>query len=242
MELIIIGHILGDFYFQFDKMAENKKRSVWYMLLHCILYTLVMGIIIFCFDGDIKRDVIIALVIGGSHLVVDILKVIFDKIFSKSKHVNFIIDQVVHIIMLLCTCNYYDIYIDEYSYIADMLPEGISLMKMTAIIIAVLICWKPAAIFVPIIARYIANDDEDIDNDNRDDPKTGTWIGILEREIILILGLLGQYGAIGFVLTAKSLARYKQLEEKDFAERYLVGTLLSALIAIGCVAICSMIK
>ena len=49
----------------------------------------------------------------------------------------------------------------------------------------------------------------------------GSWIGILEREIMLLLALMGQYGAIGFVLTAKSLARFKQLENKAFAEKYL---------------------
>ena len=48
---------------------------------------------------------------------------------------------------------------------------------------------------------------------------------------------MGQFGAIGFVLTAKSLARYRQLETKSFDEKYLVGTLLSTFIAIVCVAI-----
>lgn len=70
--------------------------------------------------------------------------------------------------------------------------------------------------------------------------RIGSLIGILEREIILMLGLMQQFGAIGFVLTAKSLARYKQLEDKDFAEKYLVGTLLSAFIAIGCVILCNL--
>ena len=49
---------------------------------------------------------------------------------------------------------------------------------------------------------------------------------------------MGQFGAIGFVLTAKSLAKFKRLENKSFAEKYLVGTLLSAFIAIMCIAIC----
>ena len=43
---------------------------------------------------------------------------------------------------------------------------------------------------------------------------------------------MGQLGAIGFVLAAKSLARFKQLDDRDFAEKYLVGTLLSVLIAL----------
>ena len=46
----------------------------------------------------------------------------------------------------------------------------------------------------------------------------------------LVLG--GYGGAIGFVLTAKSVARFKRFEDQGFAERYLVGTLLSVSIAL----------
>lgn len=66
------------------------------------------------------------------------------------------------------------------------------------------------------------HDDICIDSD-----KVGQAIGILERIVIIILGLLGLYSSIALVLTAKSLARFKQLENKEFAERYLVGTFLS---------------
>ena len=43
-------------------------------------------------------------------------------------------------------------------------------------------------------------------------------------------------------LTAKSVARYKQLEDQTFAEKYLVGTLLSAVISIACVGIYNYFK
>ncbi len=49
----------------------------------------------------------------------------------------------------------------------------------------------------------------------------------------MILVGAGQFAAIGFVLTAKSVARYEKLKEQDFAEYYLLGTLLSTLNAIA---------
>ena len=49
-------------------------------------------------------------------------------------------------------------------------------------------------------------------------------IGKLERLIIAMLVIYGEAGAIGFVLAAKSLARYKQFEDQDFTEKFLVGT------------------
>jgi hypothetical protein len=65
-----------------------------------------------------------------------------------------------------------------------------------------------------------------------DDLRVGRLVGVLERLLIFGLALGGHYGAIGFVLTAKSIVRFKELENRQFAEYYLVGTLLSSLIAL----------
>ena len=62
--------------------------------------------------------------------------------------------------------------------------------------------------------------------------KAGNIIGKLERTIIAIFLLNNQFGLIGFVLTAKSIARFKQMEDKNFAEKYLIGTLTSFLIVL----------
>lgn len=60
----------------------------------------------------------------------------------------------------------------------------------------------------------------------------GRAIGVLERAIALTLVLQGQYGALGLVVAAKSLARFKALENRDFAEYFLIGTLASLLVAL----------
>jgi len=61
----------------------------------------------------------------------------------------------------------------------------------------------------------------------------GRIIGVLERAIALTLVLLGQYGALGLVVAAKALARFRGLEQRDFAEYFLIGTLASLLVALG---------
>jgi hypothetical protein len=60
----------------------------------------------------------------------------------------------------------------------------------------------------------------------------GRAIGVLERAMALTLVLLGEYGALGLVVAAKSLARFKNLEDREFAEYFLVGTLASLLLAL----------
>jgi len=60
----------------------------------------------------------------------------------------------------------------------------------------------------------------------------GLMIGILERFILFLMVLLGHWGALGFVIAAKSIARFKELDEKGFADYYLIGTLSSVLVAL----------
>ncbi|HXF99586.1 MAG TPA: hypothetical protein VNL69_02325 [Bacteroidota bacterium] len=61
----------------------------------------------------------------------------------------------------------------------------------------------------------------------------GEWIGILERLITLTFVLTGSFTALAFALTAKSIARFKELEDKEFSEYYLLGTSASLLVAMA---------
>ena len=60
----------------------------------------------------------------------------------------------------------------------------------------------------------------------------GSAIGIIERLLISALVLAGGLLAIGLVIAAKTLARFKQLDDRDFAEYYLLGTLASVTFAV----------
>lgn len=60
----------------------------------------------------------------------------------------------------------------------------------------------------------------------------GRAIGSLERALAFTLVLLGQDAAIGWIIAAKAIARFKALEEREFAEYFLIGTLASFLLAV----------
>jgi len=63
--------------------------------------------------------------------------------------------------------------------------------------------------------------------------RTGRVIGFLERIFIFVFVLLQQYAAIGFILAAKGVVRYPDFKNRTFAEYILIGTLLSALMAMA---------
>ena len=62
--------------------------------------------------------------------------------------------------------------------------------------------------------------------------QVGATIGVLERLLIVTLLLVGADAAIGFVIAAKTIARFRLLDDRDFAEYYLLGTLASVSVAI----------
>lgn len=65
------------------------------------------------------------------------------------------------------------------------------------------------------------------------DPPMGRAIGVLERLIIVTFVLVGAWAGIGMIVAAKSIARFRELEQRAFAEYYLVGTLASVLVALA---------
>ncbi len=62
--------------------------------------------------------------------------------------------------------------------------------------------------------------------------RIGAAIGALERLLIVAFILGGAEVAVGFVIAAKTIARFKQLDDRGFAEYYLLGTLASVSVAI----------
>lgn len=67
----------------------------------------------------------------------------------------------------------------------------------------------------------------------KDSPKKiGHYIGIIERLLIVIFIVQGIPQGMAFLIAVKSLTRFKQFENKQFAEYYLIGSLFSALIGI----------
>jgi hypothetical protein len=62
--------------------------------------------------------------------------------------------------------------------------------------------------------------------------RVGEAIGVLERILVVTFVLTAAEAAIGLVIAAKTIARFRQLDDRDFAEYYLLGTLASVSVAL----------
>ena len=77
-----------------------------------------------------------------------------------------------------------------------------------------------------------SNESNNSNNSNIHDDKTGRKIGSIERILYFIGVLFNNWSLITLIIAIKSIGRYSKLNEKVFAEKFLIGTLLSLLISI----------
>nr|WP_320119540.1 hypothetical protein [uncultured Marinifilum sp.] len=61
-------------------------------------------------------------------------------------------------------------------------------------------------------------------DENKDLPNAGKLIGLMERFLVLALILVNQYSAVGLIIAAKSILRFRDNKKNEYV---LVGTLLS---------------
>lgn len=72
----------------------------------------------------------------------------------------------------------------------------------------------------------------------KDNNAVGKYIGILERFLIAVFIIIDAYQGLVLLGAFKTLTRFRQFEDKSFAEKYLIGTLLSIVLGIiigGCI-------
>ncbi len=67
---------------------------------------------------------------------------------------------------------------------------------------------------------------------NEAELRRGRMIGNLERLLIYILALLQVWSLVSVTVAVKAIARFKKLEEQQFAEYFLIGTLSSLLFSV----------
>ncbi len=238
--LLLLGHILGDFYLQTNKMAENKNKDVKYYILHIVFYS--ASVTVALLPIWTAKLIPIVICVSLSHVFVDSIKIIvFNLITHNDKNeglindkILFFADQFLHVSIIIITAIYMVQSMPSIpfgSVVTDLLKMfEIDCKWFFGIALLFLINAKPCNIFIKKILNKNTSTSELKTNSVKG---AGASIGTLERWIIVLCFLMSQYSLIGLVLTAKSIARYNKISENEaFAEYYLLGTLISTIYAI----------
>lgn len=238
LTILLLAHFLGDFYLQFDKLAKWKERSFAGVLTHSLIYAGTMFLTLVLLGGG---HLLAVSVCAASHFAVDTVKFFVSRAVKKrgdtgsAEKIVFCADQLLHLAVvfaaaLLVTARFpaaVPPYMNGLSALIH--ADAYHVINYLAMFLAVM---KPANVFVRVMLGGGASGaDEGGGAAENTGFTAGRFIGGLERILVIIFLALGQYGSIALVFTAKSIARFKQLDDRRFAEYYIFGTLLSAVTA-----------
>ncbi|MGT2928840.1 DUF3307 domain-containing protein [Streptococcus dentasini] len=214
LTLTLLAHFLADFQWQSQRMADQKSYSIQALAQHLIIVAIPL---LLCFILDPQAGDYFLLV-WLSHVIIDSAKFYFLPNMRKPswQQAVFVGDQILHYLAIFL------IYLWLKPAATLLISQNSELIRLGLFLTLIT---KPINIvFKLFFSKYQVPE--------RADEQTvagaGALIGLLERLIMGIFIILGQFAAVGLVFTAKSIARYDKISKSQaFAEYYLIGSLFS---------------
>lgn len=225
--VMLVGHMLGDFYLQTDKLVKERKERYAAVVKHGVLYAIVAAAVMALGLPITGSSILLWAGVGFSHFLIDSSKYLYEK-YTKEllpwvrKHL-LIVDQCIHFAAFSACWAIWGRGLAVRWFVAQEMNH-LPALPVT-LLLAVLCILRPIGIMIAEsdLRHYRKTEAQDGAFKN-----SGRVIGYFERLIVFIFLLYQQFGAIAFVLTAKSVARFKEIEkDQSLAEYYLIGTLMS---------------
>lgn len=211
---LVLAHLVADFVLQTNKISKDKTAKKWRSVYHYVHAAVVFGLSwLVTWEIDFWWC---ALVIALTHYGIDMWKS-----YREENVICFTLDQMLHLGVLGGVA---------YTWAGCQgwnLPFGVELWHIAAAV-AVLICWKPANVFIKLMLKHYS---VNMPLDNAGGFNAGALIGTIERCLILVFVCLQRYDALGLLIAAKSIIRFGDRETAK-TEYVLAGTLLSIFIAV----------
>lgn len=260
--LFIMTHFFCDFIIQSNRILQLRfcrgvkkvffkssiKGNLYHSISHLVFMVLVLGLAYLKDEFEFTKFIIVAIVIAIVHLLIDEGKsiMIYFKHDLKDNIYVFLSDQVIHILSIIVFVSGVKLskFYSLINFIREDYPKNLEFIdKIIICVIVFIICTHGIGIFIKKF--MIHGEIKDYSNitkkeiilkkpqdENLGAKNGGFVIGILERIFILLVVAIGQPAMAGFVLTAKSIARFKKLDDNSFAEYFIIGTFISFIGAI----------
>ncbi|MBD1570451.1 MULTISPECIES: DUF3307 domain-containing protein [Aliivibrio] len=224
----LLMHIICDFYLQPKQWVESKKESTYRspgLYLHSLLHGIALLVPVLILDIDWSSAACLVATVAISHFAIDLWKVTAQ---NGDKFSYFVIDQVLHVFVLAIIAFYM-----ADGLTIDTVIQHENFSNGVMVIFAYLIILKPTSIVIGSILRKYPILGGESNSSISGLVAGGELIGYLERVLILTFTLVGSYSAVGFVLAAKSIFRFgelNKLNDRSMTEYVLIGSMLSVVI------------
>lgn len=106
--VLLICHVLGDFQLQTEEMADVKTKSLSALAKHLLVHDLVLAVFPILLFGwrSLSEVWLLSLLVWLSHCIVDVAKFYLKSWEALSREVVYIVDQLVHIILIILLSEY----------------------------------------------------------------------------------------------------------------------------------------
>lgn len=228
---LLLAHLLGDFVFQSRSVVEGKERfRATAYLRHGVYHYLLMILLLQPylasrpFGGLTLQLVLIALTV--IHVAID-----FGKIRLRERGTSvaaFLADQAAHVVTMAAAAALIAP-IRTAAYDPSRIDQWIeSATAPLAVVVATVsgAGWLIRLLLAPLEPGSTEEGRVELAN-------AGLYIGWLERLLILFAVVARSPEAVGFIVAAKSIVRFPSLDHRPFAEYFLIGTLLSVIVAVA---------
>jgi hypothetical protein len=214
---LILAHLLTDFMLQPTSWIVSRN-TYHFASRHLYFHGFITALVAFIMLGI--QYWWVALIILVTHILIDAWKS-----YQQDRIIYFLMDQCFHLLVILA-CWYFAFYTPA---LALTTFSRLNTVDMWAVVTAFVFLTIPAGVFIGQATKGWRNEIENFDSL----ANAGKWIGIIERVLILILVLKGQFEAIGLLIAAKSIIRFSEKDRTEIKTEYLlIGTLMSIGIAI----------
>lgn len=215
---LILSHLITDFILQPKSWVDDRNKK-HFASGRLYLHGFVTALLAWMMMG--WQYWLAALVILITHTLIDGWKS-----YQKPKIVYFLIDQLLHLLIIL-GCWYFTFI--KWSDVQLAWQQINAQSAVWKTITAFVFLTAPAGILIGQLTKQWRDkipDAESLAN-------AGKWIGMVERIIILVFVLQSQYSAIGLLVAAKGIIRFNEKDRPEIKTEYLViGTLMSIGLAI----------
>jgi len=221
---LLSAHIIADFFLQFDRLCEGKHedgvRGVIAQAIHALIHAACAYLLLADWTGWL-----IPLVIFITHFIIDTIKIKW----NGNNTVGFLIDQAAHVAVIVCLWWFT---LGDHAMVQEWFSTQVQSRNFWAILIGYMIVLKPASL---LIGMFIKSWTPSNGMQAQGMPNAGKWIGYIERVLIVTFVITGNIEAVGFLLAAKSIFRFGDLNkarEIKITEYVLLGTLASFSLAL----------
>jgi hypothetical protein len=233
----LLGHLVADFLLQSNSLVARKKKGhasgyLFHGLMHYLAIGCVMAVVAPSSLASIRFQVTLFL-LTAVHLLIDWGKMRLTKTgWIRDGLTVFLTDQALHLVAItLAAIVYTRTPIRDISRAAHLLQPSIT-KTLTVLVVYVAIVFAGGYV-VRYLTKSLLPDLSYVANETSEQlQNAGMYIGWLERTLILTAVVMRSPSTIGLVLTAKSIVRYQEMKSGRFAEYFLIGTLLSIVLAI----------